>query len=182
MKIRLESVRLSFPNLFAAREFKAGDGKPRFDASFLIEPDSKNDKLVKDAIEKAGVEKLGAKWPKFLATVTGQSNKFCYIDGDTKDYEGYEGTMVLAAHSKVRPTVIDRDRTPLTEADGKLYGGCYVNAIVEIWVQTGENPGVRCGFTGIQFEKHGEAFGAGAPASPDEFDNLGEGTDAAGML
>lgn len=182
MKIRLESVRLSFPNLFTAKEFKAGDGKPRFDATFLIEPGSKNDKRIRDAIQQAGTEKLGAKWPKFLASVEGQSNKFCYLDGDTKDYEGYEGMMYLAAHSKIRPTVVDRDRSPLTEADGKVYGGCFVNAIVEIWVQTNENPGVRCGFSGVQFEKHGEAFGAGAPAAPEDFDDLGAGADAEEMV
>ena len=46
MKVKLSNVRLSFPQLFVAKEFKPGDGKPRFDATFLIVPGSANDKAM----------------------------------------------------------------------------------------------------------------------------------------
>lgn len=49
-KIKLAGVRLSFPDLFKAVEFKTGDGKPRFNASFLVDPGSENDKKIKAAI------------------------------------------------------------------------------------------------------------------------------------
>ena len=202
-KVKLQSVRLSFPDLFKAKEFKPGDGKPRFNASFLVEPGSENDKKIKAAIAAEALEVFGAKGPKIVAGFEGQSNKYCYLDGDAKDYDGYEGMLCLAAHSKVAPGVFthrthegkvcylseqgaafqldDFGKLQPVEVDFKVtvpYAGCYVNATVEIWGQKGENPGMRCSFTGVQFCKDGEGFGGGKAASPDEFEDLGAGSDA----
>jgi hypothetical protein len=177
MKVKLSKVRLSFPDLFKAVEFKTGDGKPRYNATFLVEPGSANDTALKAAIEAAAAETYGTKAKANLKSFSGQTNKYCYLDGDTKDYDGYAGMTYLACHSKVRPLVIDRDKSPLTEQDGKPYAGCYVNATVEIYAQAGENPGIRASFTGVQFHSDGEAFGGGAPASTDDFDDLGDSSD-----
>ena len=178
MKVKLNKVRLSFPDLFSAVEFKTGDGKPRFNAAFLIEPGSEHDKAIEAAIKAVAAEVHGAKAEKFLASVRGNANKCAYLDGDTKEYDGYEGMMFLACHSKVRPTVLDRDKTPLTAADGKPYAGCFVNAIVDIYALKGDNPGVFAAFSGVQFHSDGEAFGGGRPASADEFDDVTDGADA----
>lgn len=206
-KIKLAGVRLSFPDLFKAVEFKTGDGKPRFNASFLVEPGSENDKRIKAAIAAEALEAFGPKGPKIVAGLEGQSNKYCYLDGDTKEYDGYEGKMVLASHSKVAPGVFthrtaengkvcylnESGGTFQLDAFGKLqpvevdfkvtvpYAGCYVNATVEIWGQKGENSGMRCSVTGVQFAKDGDAFSGGSAASPDEFDDLGDGADSADL-
>lgn len=183
-KVKLNDVRLSFPNLFRAKEFKPGDGKPRYDATFLIEPGSENDKRIRAAIAEAGVETWGAKAEKTLRNLESQTNKYAYQDGDMKDYDGYAGLWYLACHSKVRPLVIDRrpklpDGSPnlLTEEDGKPYAGCYVNATVDIYAQKGENPGLRASFSGVQFVRDGDAFGGGSAAKADEFDDLGDSED-----
>lgn len=181
-KITLKNVRLSFPDLFHAVEFKTGDGKPRFNASFLIEKGSANDALIRKAIKEEGLEVLGKKSDATLAAWAPQTNKYAYADGDLKEYEGYAGMMVLSAHSKSRPLTIDRDKSPLVEADGRPYAGCYVNAIVDIYVQSGENPGLRCGFSGVQFYAEGDAFSGGRAASVDEFEDLGEGSDASAFV
>ena len=175
--IKLKDVRLSFPNIWKAKEFKPGDGKFRYDATFLIEPGSANDKAINDAIKAAAAETFGAKADKFLQQVAGQSNKMAYADGDLKDYDGYQGMMYLACHTKVRPLIIDRNRQQLVEEDGKPYAGCYVNATVEIYAQKGENPGVRASFSGIQFVRDGDAFGGGSAAKVDDFEDLGETSD-----
>ena len=177
-KLQLKDVRLSFPDLFTAVEFKTGDGKPRFNANFLIPKGSDNDKLIRKAIKEEADEALGKKADGLLAQWAPQSNKYAYADGDLKEYEGYAGNMVLSAHAKARPLVIDKDKSILTPADGKPYSGCYVNAIVDIYIQSGENPGVRCGFSGIQFFRDGDAFAGGRPASLDEFEAIDEGSDA----
>lgn len=182
MKVKLANVRLSFPDLFHAVEFKAGDGKPRYNATFLIVPGSENDKAIQAAIQAAATEVWGAKAASTHKSIAGQTNKYCYLDGNTKEYDGYEGMMYLACHAKARPLVIDRDKTPLTAEDGRPYAGCYVNATVEIYAQKGENTGMRASFTGVQFVKDGEAFGGGAPASPDEFEDLGDGADAGDLM
>ena len=182
MKIKLQKVRLSFPDIWHSKEFKTGDGKPRFNATFLVEPGSANDKAIQQAIKDAAAETHGAKAAKFLAGVEGNSNKYAYLDGDKKEYDGYEGMMYLACHSKVRPTILDRDKTPLAEDDGKPYAGCYVNAIVDVYTLSGDFPGMFASFSGLQFHSDGDAFaGGGRAASADEFEDLGEGADADDM-
>lgn len=178
--IKLSNVRLSFPNLFVAKEYKTGDGKPRFDATFLIEPGSENDKIIQAEIKKEAEAVYGAKAAAHLEAFKGNANKMCYLNGDLKEYEGYAGMRYLACHAKTRPLVIDRARNILTAQDPIPYAGCYVNTKVSIYAQKGENPGMRAAFSGVQFVADGDAFSAGGSASVDEFDALdavSEGSD-----
>ena len=79
--------------------------------------------------------------------------------------------MFISARSKSRPTVVDRDKTPLTEQDGRPYGGCFVNAIVELWAQDNQfGKRINATLAGVQFLKDGDAFGGSRPADPDEFE------------
>ena len=172
MDIKLSKVRLSFPDLFVTREFKPGDGKPRYSASFLIVPGSENDKKIREAIHAEAVAVYGKKAEANLKAFAPQTNKFAYTDGNLKTYDGYEDMWVLACHAKTRPLVLDRDKTPLTADDGRPYAGCYVNAVVSIYAQQGENPGIRGSFSGVQFHSDAEAFGGGKPASSDDFDEV----------
>lgn len=173
MELKLKNVRLSFPDLFKPRPFKPGDA-PRYKATFLIPKDSPQIKMVEEAI----LAEAKGKWPKdtvkFINSIRGNANKFCFQDGDLKTYNGYEGMMALSAGSKVRPGVFDRDRSPLTEDDGRPYAGCYVNASLDIFVyDDGQNKGVSCGLKGVQFVKDGEAFSGSRPAEADDFEDLG---------
>lgn len=184
-----DPVRLTFPELFVPTEFKAGDGKFRYDASFLVKPGGKNDAIINAAILEAAkqqYEKPGAAEAK-IASYANNGNKNCYVSGDAKEYEGYKGMMVLSSHRKQkdgRPGVFDCTRAgpdgkpvPLSVADGKPYSGCYVNALLDIYVQAGENPGIRCGLRGVFFAKDGDAFSGSKVASADSFD-VQEGSDA----
>jgi len=183
MKVKLTDVRLSFPDLFTAVEFKTGDGKPRFNATFLVVPGSENDKAIRAAIEHEANAAYGKKAAANLKAWENNANKYAYLDGNLKEYDGYEGMMYLACHSKVRPSVFDRNpNVILTAQDGKPYAGCYVNATVDIYAQQGENPGIRAGFTGVQFSKDGDSFAGGTAAAPDEFENLDDGSDASDMV
>ena len=206
MKVKLSNVRLSFPQLFVAKEFKTGDGKPRYDATFLIVPGSANDKAIRDAIEAEGLAKLDKKWASFKASNERNANKWAYLDGNAKEYDGYADHWYLACHSKVPPgiythrvhngkvcTITQSGGVFQPDAFGKMqpvevdfqpvvpYAGCYVNATVDVYLQTGENPGLRGGFTGVQFFADGDAFSAGGAASPDEFADVGAGADAADL-
>lgn len=170
MKVILQNVRLSFPDLFIAKKFKSREGKPRYSASFLIEKGSENDKLVNDAIKAAAAEEWTDKAEKQLKLLAGQSGKFCYLDGDLKEYDGYEGMMVLSAHrngDEVPPAIVDRAKQPLKIESGKPYAGCYVNAIVDIWAQTGDYPGIRAKLNVVQFVADGEPFSRSTPTTDD---------------
>lgn len=189
MDIMLRNVRLSFPDLFFPVEFKPGDGKPRWNASFLVKPGDDNDKSIRSAIAAEAAATWGPKAAATLKSMEGQGNKYCYVDGDTKGYDGYAGMMVIACHraAKLRsgapnsaPLVLDADKTALGAAAGRPYAGGYVNAKVSIYCQKGENPGVRASFSAVQFVRDGEAFGAGAPTA-EGFDEITEGADAADL-
>jgi hypothetical protein len=85
--------------------------------------------------------------------------------------------LAISAKSTIRPLVIDRDRSPLAEEDGKPYAGCYVNASVEFFAYENSGNGISAQLAGVQFVRDGDAFGGGRAADPDEFDDLGEGAD-----
>ena len=74
---------------------------------------------------------------------------------------------------KLRPLVVDADKSPLVAEDGKPYSGCYVNASVELWPQD-NNYGKRVNATlmGVQFFRDGESFSGGGVASEDDFDDV----------
>ena len=103
------------------------------------------------------------------------AGKSCLKDGDESEYDSYENTMSFKAAANKRPTVINRDKTPLAEDDNVIYAGCYVNAIVDIWIQNnGYGKRANANLYGVQFVKDGESFGAGPVDVSDEFEELEE--------
>jgi len=181
MKIKLENVRLTFPVLFEAKTVN-GEGKPAFSASFLIDPKDPQIKTINQAIAQVAKEKWSAKADAILKLMQAQ-DKLCLHDGDLKEtYDGFSGNLYISARATSRPLVIDADKTPLAEADGKPYAGCYVNASVELWAQD-NNYGKRinASLRGVQFLRDGDAFAGGGAASPDEFDDLSADSGASGV-
>lgn len=172
MKIKLENVRLAFPALFEAKTVN-GEGEPAFSASFLMSAKHPAVQTLRDAFEAVGKDKWGAKWPAIKKEIAAK-DRFALHDGDTKaDYAGFAGNMFVSARNKSRPLVIDRDKSPLTSADGRPYAGCYVHASIELWAQD-NNYGKRinASLRGVQFFKDGDAFAGGGAASEDEFDSV----------
>lgn len=177
MIIKLQNVRLAFPSLFEAKTVN-GEGAPAFSAAFIL---PKNHPQLKE-IEAALKEVADAKWgPKATAIYTQMKaqDKLCLHNGDTKaDYDGFPGNFYISARNKSRPLVVDRDKAPLSSADGKPYAGCYVHASIELWAQDNSyGKRINASLRGVQFFKDGDAFAGGAPASEDEFDDLAEGTE-----
>lgn len=170
MKVKLNNVRLAFPDLFKPRAFN-GEGDAKYGATFLFPPDHPAAELINEAIDAVAKEKWGPKAPAVLMSLRA-NGKVCLHDGDAKEeLDGFAGHLYVSARSTVRPGVYDRDRSPLAEDDGRPYGGCYVNAIIEIWAQdNGFGKRVNATLKGVQFVRDGESFAGGAPASPDDFD------------
>jgi hypothetical protein len=178
MRILIKNARLAFPNLFTARPGQDG-GEAKFGASLIIAPDNPAIKEINAAFEKIAKEKWGDKAATILKGLRAQ-DRLCLHDGATKaQYQGFEGNMYVSASSKLRPSVFDRSRTPLTAEDGKPYSGCYVNASIELWAQDSKQYGKRINaqLRGVQFDRDGDAFAAGTAASEDEFEDLGDQGD-----
>ncbi|MDR5772101.1 MULTISPECIES: ssDNA-binding protein [unclassified Caballeronia] len=185
MIVQLQSARLSFPDLFEAVQFE-GQGPFAYRGAFLQTEDtpvmlkqadgSWKKTTMQKVIEEVAKEKWKDKAAAVLKSLANNPQKCCWYDGDLKSYDGYEGNFVLSASRpqyKGRPIVIDRDKSPLTVADGKPYAGCYVNGTVEVWAQDNKyGKGIRATLRGVQFVKDGDAFSAGTPVDEDEFDSI----------
>ncbi len=178
MKMMLKNVRIAFPALFTAQTVM-GEGKPSFSAILIIDPAKQGDliKELKAAMQKIAKEKWGAKADANMKALASQG-KLCLRDGaDKPDYDGFEGMMYVSTRNPKRPIVLDTDKTPLTEEDGKPYAGCYANVSVDLWAMDNQYGKRICAsLCGVQFAGEGDAFGGGGVASADEFDEL-EATD-----
>ena len=163
-KIIIKNARLSFPSLFQKSVFDGKEGK--YEATLLID---KKDEALKKQIDEQIAKKVAEEKVKV------PSDKYCIKDGDESDLDGFEGNWSLKASNPKRPTVIDRDKTPLTEDDEKLYAGCYVNAVIDFWVQNNAyGKRINANLYGVQFVKDGEPFGTGPVDVTDDFEDLDE--------
>lgn len=185
MKIMLTNVRLAFAqHLFTAGAMDAAS-KPAFSSTAILPPDHPQVAELEAAEVQVAKEKWGPKADATLKEIR-LKNKGVINDGDLKaSYDGFAGNKFVSARSDPakRPTVIDRDRSPLIESDGRPYSGCYVNMQIEVWAQDNSfGKGINAQLLGVQFVRDGDSFGGGAaPANPDDFGDLSaEGEEGAG--
>lgn len=167
MKTIIKDVRLSFPSLFKKAVFDGVETK--YEATFLIKKGSTVHKQVQKAIDDFIEERFKDNVPKGLKITA-------LKDGDEKEYVGYEGHMALKAASTKRVLLIDADKTPLVEEDGRLYAGCYVNASLEFWYSEHPKGGKQIlgNLLAVQFKRDGETFSDGAGGSIDDFEDESE--------
>ncbi len=178
MKIMLEEVPLAFAD--ALFEPKAiGDGEPAYSCRFIIEPGSKNAKLIEQTIKDVAEDKWGEKAEGVLEGLFEDGKvaleKKEYRNKKTREvYDGFEGKWSLGTRrskDKPRPTTFDENRNEVGPSAGKHYSGAIVDASVEIWAQDNTwGRRINAEILGCMFVKHGKAFGGGgAPASADDF-------------
>lgn len=184
--IMLRNVRLSFNDLFQAKQFE-GKGDFKYSAKFIVDPGSANDKTIRAEVLKQATKGFGAKAAATMKQIEGQSLKHCYLDGDVVGRPEYAGKWVLTAkrnQTAGKVTVIDRDLAALTPEEGRPYSGCFVNAKVQIYAQTKGTgfPGMRCGLLTVQFYADGEAFGGAAPSDAEGFDNESEAAEEESLV
>jgi len=168
-KIKLKNVRLSFPSLFQTSMF-GDDDTGKYEATFILDK-------VEHAEVIEQIQKQITAHKKDLKAATLGADRICLKDGDEQERPEFEGKMTIKANTKKRPLVIDRDKSPIVEGDNKVYGGCYVNAIISLWAQNNKyGKRVNGQLDGVQFNQDGEPFGDGAIAV-DAFDAFGDDTD-----
>jgi hypothetical protein len=164
MKIILKNARCSFPSIFNTEKYRGTD-TGKYALTVLIDKDDPQIEKVKAAILAFAKEKFGTPLPKKL--------ELPLKDGDEKDLDGYQNVYYLKASNGRRPIVLDRDKTPLVEADGKIYPGCFVNVSLDLWCQDNQfGKGVRVNLNGVQFAADGEPFGSNTGNVLDDFDEL----------
>lgn len=204
MKLRLNNVRLGFAHqLFVPSSVEEGKPLKYGCDSLLVEGSSVQKAVVEGTGESAKTKWVPITMPNALLEVANdamkgkgkawldalENSKRCYRNGDVRvnkagdPYEGYEGVWYVAAKSKARPLTIDASKAPITEADGKIYSGCFANVVIEVYAMVDpKKKGVHAAIKSVQLVKDGEAFGGGAPSSPDDFDTITEGVDASDLV
>lgn len=191
--IKIEGLRLTFPNLDKARNTETDADKPpklKFGASLLY---PKGQALVgKSATgEKVDVAELAVKvateqWgDKAVQWIKDGVIKSPFLDGDGPQglskktgerHAGYAGHKFIrtSANEDRQPRCVDRKVLPYKDAaairDG-LYPGCYVNVVVNLfaWENAKGGKGLSFGLSMVQFNKDGERLGGGGGANPDSF-------------
>jgi len=183
--IVLKNVRLSFPDLFKVGTPPAGStSEPKFGGQFIFPKDSEAYARAQAEVIKVATEKWGKNAVPIISELP--KDKLCLrkgngnLDKTGEVRNGYADMSYVVARNKVRPIVVDRDKSPLIEADGKPYGGCYVNVSVDIYAmdKAGMGKSVNATLLAVQFVGDGESFG-GAKGTADVFDSIDDGEGAA---
>lgn len=165
-KIKIASTRLSFPSLFTTAQF-SGEDTGKYEATFILDKveHAETIKGIQAQIDHLLKNEIKGKLP---------SDKICLKDGDESGRPEFEGKMTIKASTKRRPLVINRDKSPITEADNIIYAGCYVHAIISLWPQVNSyGKRINASLDGVQFARDGEPFGDGG-ISANEFDAFGD--------
>lgn len=183
MPIRLNNIRLAFPDIFEPKPFK-GQGDPYYTCKLIIHPTKQAAMIqqIKTEMLNRAKEKWGTKAEaNFKALMS--TDKVCLKDGNTLgETAGFADMVYLSLRNDVsrKPKIYDQDGvTPLVASSGRLYSGCYVNADVGIWVQDNEfGKRINARLRGVQFYKDGDAFTGDTPMKDGDFEdvsNFGEG-------
>lgn len=174
MKVHIKNVRLCFAhNLFSPSKPRvaSADSKEKYQGEFIIERDSEAFNLMIEAINEAAKLEWGEKAPDVLKQVKAAGKLWCLRDGDTKDRPEYQGKMVVSAKNEIAPLLVDEHRKEIAKNSGKLYSGCYVNAIIDVKAGSQPSKQVWAYLLGVQFWADGERL-SGASAKADDFDAI----------
>lgn len=177
-EIMLRNVRLSYEHIFTPTAFDDSQDA-KYSAVFIIPKDHNDLPAVKRAMFEAGQEAFSAdfvkpgEWPRGFTCGLKDADVDTDSLGDVlaEKNPAYKGCYIISANSTRRPNVRNRKNLPLTEEDGVIYSGCYVNARLKAagYTYGKMKKGVKCYLNGVQFVADGERFGADAA---DDFDAL----------
>lgn len=167
-------LRLSFPNLFKAKQLPDSD-KRKFSANFLIPPSTSLDPFVralKAAIAEEWGDAAGVKLP---------------IRDAARDKPGVKGYdqgwrfFTASANEDHPPSVVDAKGAPVTNPS-LAYAGVWVRAYINAyaWTNKMKGKGVSFGLNAIQIVRDGERMGGGLPAK-DVFSPIDGAEDLGGL-
>ena len=177
-KIMLRNVRLSYEHIFTPSKFDENQDA-KYSATFIIPKDHPDLLSIKRAMFDAGVESFAAEfsgnaWPRGFTCSLKDADKDVNASGEilAERNPAYEGCYILEANSTRRPVTLNRNKSAVTEDDGIIYAGCYVNASLAAagYTYGKVKKGVKCYLNGVQFVKDGERFGADATSDFDSLD------------
>lgn len=193
MKVILKNVRLSFNDLFVAKSINGG--APCFGATFICSADSKivvegadggkkslGHEAMSKVCDKAAIEKWG-KVPAKLENwaynkADGSTTRGAYTNDDGEYWAGFSADTWYVTGKKREDKskggkipVLDQGKAPIEANSGKIFSGCYVNAVLDVYAYEGDSgKGVSASLEAVQLLKRGEALGFTQIDAEAEFD------------
>jgi len=188
MKVIVRNVRLGFNDLFEPKSVM--DGDPKYSCTLICSDETEitvNGKKVAhgsmmQVIDKVLKDKLGKVPAKFKNWV------YCKADGslgareeytndDGEYHAGFDADtfyMSCAKRADKAPNgikVMDQNKEPITAASGRLFAGCYVNVILDVYAMEGKaGVTVQASLEGVQLLRRGESLGITPIDADAEFD------------
>ena len=177
-RVFIRGARLSFPSLDEPREAMAGQGDPKYQATFLLEPSNPSVQLIQRAVMAVA----SAMWGDRAAQVLQNPEKNPLKRGDDKERvpEGYAGMLYIAARSKnppelrdANPRILITDQRSIRE---KFVAGYKVNGFVDIYPYEVKNAagatiksGIAASLVSVQFAGYADAFSGVAKPAESEY-------------
>lgn len=156
VKLLTPPFRVSFPNVFEASSYDGGT--PKFSVCAVWEPakftpkDKALWKAMHDLADQVSMDKFKKKLDQLPANF-----KKPFRDGEEKaDLVGFGAGKVFSnLSSRLRPGIIDLDRTPITDPED-FYPGCYARGTITAYAYDNKGRGVAFGLQNLQKLKDGE--------------------------
>ena len=174
----LPKVRISFAHLEKPHA-PPNSTDAKYGADLLLDPSLHADvwAQLSHIIQQLAVEKWKDMAPAILYQINADPKLRGYGAGDArrnkKDMsilEGYQGMTYITAKNAQQPDLIDQNGKAIDPSNAlaqqagvkKPYGGCYVNALIRVWLQDNQyGRGVRFDLLAVQFAADGASFGPG---------------------
>ena len=169
----LRNVRCVWPKLYRPENFREKD---RYSIGLLIEEGSDQAQKLGEAIKTAiagqyGPQEVEAKLRKFKQTGVTKYPIKDFDDGATKIITPKRDA------AKQAPIVLDGRKQRIPEEKGLPYGGCWVNASIDVFCHNREGGGLAFYLNGVQLVREDAVLGGGtrtAESIKDDFDDLGD--------
>ena len=176
MKLMLEDLRCAFAAFYTPETFPGGDGAPAYGCALIIPEDHPAVEMLDESYAALAKAKWKDKADVIVKNCMKDRKKSAwqkveYANDEGIVYDGFEGAFYLRVRNEDMPLILGPDAEEITKGkDGAPYGGCFVNAQVEPFLQDNTyGKALRCKLLGVQFNRDGDAFATGSKADKSAF-------------
>lgn len=177
-KVQTPIFRASFPQVFEAKAMQEGQ-TPKFSVCAVFEPGkfTPAEKAKWDAMMALADEVSMEKFKKPVDKLPGNFKKPVRDGEEKEDLEGFgPGKKFCNFSSRMRPGIVDRDRTPITNPD-EFYPGVYARATITAYAYDNQGKGVAFGLQNLQKVKDGDRLDSRTDAADDFEDDIRDEDD-----
>lgn len=184
LHIVAKGVRIAFPRVFEPDD--APGGKKAYSCQIRFMAENPEHMKAVETLKKKMAKAADYYWGQDAKRNLNRALENVTTKFLRKSDEGdYYFISLKRRESDGMPRIVGRSREPLTQADGKIYSGAFVNVVFDIWCYGGgKTPdgtripyGISATLLGVQFVKDGDPFGGASQAKDEDFESLADDGD-----